>query len=911
MTAYAHHARLTRLNQRALCDLPWGGVHPDSADWTADLSSWGHQTRPGAQPAPEAERGYFPLGNGRLYAAVGLGHQPPGLHDIIGPSYQKRPTRGTVATVLTCRGRRLPWDSHEVRWIRRSGVVRTESRFQDAILRTYDFVAPDDPILYRLCRLRRGPRTAPLPLDLTFAFARGRPAGSASRPAVDFGQIRMRPGLWRSRAIWRPRMPWEPSHLPARADPGAFAEAPSVPALVVPLGRGDGRPQTALLFLVAGRDDAHEAELWEKARAAQAATDALEACRESWADWMGQTCSVRTPDPRLSDLVDIQKRLIRVQQDAAGGYSPMDMYTYYWVRDATGPVRYMLRVGRAQEVRRSLDFWFRVCAARGAIGMNCALDAALAPLDARPDWDQAPVEEAETPSLTILQHYWYWRYTGDPVLIRSHYAFLRRCLLGQAVDDAGRLPFDGDETYRFPGYRAFESARADPPTDYVALELRSADSAFEYVAAAEGLAEMAAALARFDDAADFQQRARRVREATEQAYWQPDHGFYAPAASEFTAERHQAPFANINLSPLWIGYQSLDDAHATDNVLNAVRWLWREDGTARITPTFGYVTGMTPGMLLYSLAAIDHPAAEQALQGVLQCADPAGGYAEMLTPQNRPAGDDDVWGQRRARPWEGGINIDAVLYYLTGYEPDVPGGRALLCPRLPSNWRSFEAIRIPWGTAEFGLTVQAQENLRRYELSFSGSEHPDVTLVVSLPRTVVRSVKIEEGRLTRWWAPPRITSRFGQVRFPIHFRLHDGDKVAVSVEHDPTSATPPAIIPRDGPFPFTPPALGSATDLLLTCNKKTADRYRKKLGADLAVIDTNISFPAEYLGAALATETLRQVWLDVENYPGSFRTPQYWAAGPGGRALAKFRDRGGTVTTIPDPDPFEGRRRFE
>jgi hypothetical protein len=930
--AYSHHARHTRWNQGIRCDLPWTDWAAPTP-WTADLSVWGQRTDSARRPARLPTVGYFPLGNGQLYAAEGAEQPPNAIDDLIGPGYQQRPTRGQVVTVLLRGGRPVPWETQEVCWLRHSGVVWTESRARDAVLQTYDFIAPDGPVLYRLCRLRRGPGAARLSLDLAFVFRKGEAAGDSRNPEVQFGQIAVRPGVWRSRALWQPRALLA-AEIPARSSPVAQPG----PALVVPLGRGGpDKLQTVLLFVAAGKGEAGRA-LVRKASAAPASTTALLACRDHWAQWLDGGCSLTCADARVSDLIEIQKQIIKVQQDAGGGYSPMDMYTNYWIRDANGPVRFMLRAGRAEEVKHSLDFFFRACARRAAIQMNCPLNAPLAPEGVQPDWSRAPVEQAETPSFVILQHYWYWKYTGDLDTIRRHYGMLRRCLLGQAVDERGRLPFDGDETYRFPGYRAFENHAPDAPTDYVSLELRSADSAFDYVSAAEGLAEMTRAVGRPAEAEDYAARARRVRAATEQTYWQPSQGFYAPAASEFTSERHQPPFANINLNPLWIGYASPQDERAAPNVLNALKWLWREDGTARMTPTFGYVTGMTPGMVLYSLAALDHPDAERALQGVVNAADAAGGYAEMLTPDNRPA--DQIWGQRRARPWEGGINVEAILYYLTGYGADVPGGRATFCPRMPAKWPAMKVTRIPWGAGYFDLSLDRVPRRQQYRLSFHGTGQPRVWLLVSLPDCTIRSVHVVPGT---WLCHPersegsregdhaetlrcaqgdRLVRRFGRVRFPMDVALRNGEECTVTVEYDPMPpgsagvppASPtgtPALRETHTPFPYDPPNLAGATDLLLTWNKNTAARYRQKLGAPLAVMDTTISFPTSLLEAALRTPTLRQLWLDVASYPGCFRRPEYWTQGPGAAALKRFRQRGGNVTPIPDPEPFVGHRRFQ
>ncbi|MCK4323443.1 MAG: hypothetical protein KAW89_02855, partial [Armatimonadetes bacterium] len=313
-------------------------------------------------------------------------------------------------------------------------------------------------------------------------------------------------------------------------------------------------------------------------------------------------------------------------------------------------------------------------------------------------------EPAESSSFVILQHHWYCRQSGDLALIRSHWPMLRRCLLGQAVDERGLLPFHGDETYRFPGYAYFDAGREVEL--YVNLETRSADSAFEYVAAAEALAEMAEELGKAEEEADYRRRAEKVRQATERYYWQEDRGYYAPAMSDLSDQVQPSPFAPINLRPLWIGY-----AHPTErqrcNVLNSLKYLWQPDATPKTTTKFEPYVTMIPGYGLYALAAIGHPAARIALNGVLAAAERSGGFAEMNEADNRPS--DEIWGQHRIRPWEGGINAEAILYYLTGMEVDAASGRVFLRPQMPRGWREMSITNLPVGEARLRLDVEGDE----------------------------------------------------------------------------------------------------------------------------------------------------------------------------------------------------------
>ena len=119
----------------------------------------------------------------------------------------------------------------------------------------------------------------------------------------------------------------------------------------------------------------------------------------------------------------------------------MDRYSYCWIRDSNGPVRYLLACGDYDAVRRYLDYQFRGYAQQGKVNNNLPLALKLPESAPQVDWTRAPVPGAEIASFMILQRYWYWRHTADDDLLRAQWPMLRRCLLGQKVDARGTLPF--------------------------------------------------------------------------------------------------------------------------------------------------------------------------------------------------------------------------------------------------------------------------------------------------------------------------------------------------------------------------------------------------------------------------------------------------------------------------------------
>ncbi|MFQ6096162.1 MAG: hypothetical protein ACE5O2_00415 [Armatimonadota bacterium] len=859
--------------------------------WLDDVSTWS-QTLNLAQGKPStADLGCFPLGNGRVFTTLGMKLPLNTLENTIGPCYQKQAGfLGTETITVRVNGKDEPLNAQRVRRVRRSGIVRTACGGQRCVLYTIDFVPPDVDAIVRIIGVKNISER-PIRAEAVVSFG-GLPLDRPGRrPILCRGRIRVLAGVVGGEARWR-KGDWYPGADGLRDESQVTAAGGR---LSIPFGTiqpADSRAKVHYLAIGADEEEAREsaAEV-EKRRIAL-----LDATHEWWRHWNEGTVSVSCGEHRVGDVIDAQKHIIRTQQAEVGGYSPMYRYTFCWARDSNGPVRYMLRAGKFEEVRRYLDFYYRACATRKAISMNHPLDLALAEPTPRVNWRDVQVERAEAPSLLVLQHYWYWRYSADVGPIKRHWAYLERCLEGQQVSADGRLPFHGDETYRFPGYEVFHLTQKTP-RDYVFLDLYSADSAYEYVAAAAGLAEMARAMGDTQSARKWEKEAARLRAATERWYWMPDDRRYAAAMSTFSGERYPYPFACIDMSPLWVGYAAADDPKARTSALRSISYLWREDGTLDTTPGFGYGVGMTPGMLLWNLAAIDHPDADKALDGVLAAFSPSGGVAEMLTPENKPA--ERYWGKTRVRPWEGGINAEAILYYLSGFEPHAATMTARLCPRLPKGITrlNIENMRI----RDNRLSVRMEDEVERvvYELGNEGPQAVRVELTVSLPPCEITTVVSRYLSLRESGAASPGRTALGRTRCLLAGELPSGRRAKVVVGYRPRrDARVPHVSRR--PFVYPLPNVGDAKAVLITWDAEMADKWRSR-ERSLFVMDTRIAFPDEYLQAALleaggAKRRVDHVILDVNTFPGAFKTRGYWTIGAGGRILQKFERLGGRVT---------------
>lgn len=869
--------------------------------WLRDVSAWSQEVHLDSQEVTRQQLGCYPLGNGHVFTTLGLRLPLNTMENAIGPSYQKQQGFfGHWSVGLEVKGRPVPLPAQRVQRVLKGGVLRTTCGTDGAVLDTYDFVPPEQDVVARLVTVKNTARRAQRMSAIL--YVRGLPLDDGDGRGFARGSIRIVPGVVGGGLSWREAS----GEVSAEGVPEADTPATGAD-VVVPFGRvPPAQTRAKLLLLAIGRDPQGTQALLEEAQAA--AYDLLADTGHWWRSYYEGCVRVATGDKRVDDLLSDQALIIQTQQALpGGGFSPMYAYTYCWARDSNGPVRYLLACGKFEEVRRALDFFYKACARKQQIKMNHALDLDVSGPTPEVEWAQAPVEPAEAPSFLVLQHYWYWKHTGEGEPVREHWDYLRRCLEGQDLTNDLRLPFHGDETYRFPGYRFFETTE-EQPSDYVSLHLYSADSAFEYVKAAEALAEMAPAAGRAQEATELRELAGRVREATERYYWQDAHGFYAPAMSRFTGERYQCPFANVNLRPLWIGYSLPEEPRARQNVLNSLRHLWREDGTADTTPSFGYTVGMTPGMVLYNLAAIDHPEAAKAFEGVLEAFSPSGGMSEMLTPQNDPAGESDPWGKTRIRPWEGGINAEALLHYLTGFEPDAPNRRVRLMPHLAPGQTRLTVERLRIGEELLDLSVTDEGGKALYTLTHEGKQALTVDLVASLPASRVTAVLVAGEQLRK---PEVRDNGLGRTHVWLSIRLKAGENARVSISHEPKQAGQARL--ARAPFAYSPPPVGSANTVLVTHDEEMAARWRQKRPG-LFVMDSEIAFPAEYLEDALlgagGGRRADELILDVSAYPGAFKSSKWWGSGPGAGIVKRFETAGGKVTRVegrPKPPPALGR----
>lgn len=696
-----------------------------------------------------AHRGPLGIGNGRVFALLGLEAPLNRLHELTGPSYDKGARFfGDHWLTLEVDGVEAPFTRECIARPRGTGLVITRAEAGDVTMYTVD-LAP-----------RLSDAEAPA------AIVRHVLVETATPHAV-----RVRHHAWQDLVEEDGALVEEIAGERRMAVLGLTDGA-------VDLGTVDGEASTTLriAFAEEGQElpDTRAAEGW------------LDPTLAWWADWSATGVQLSSDDPRVEDLYDAQRVLIQVQTTAAGGIAPMSRYTGVWLRDTIGPVRFLLRAGLHEQARAALAYLHQCHAARGDYGNSCTSGLDPSVQVDEPDWAGMGTfsgrTAAEGPSYVPLAWLDEAAWTDDLSPVETRWDYLRRGVLAQVIDEEGRQTFSGDETFRL-FLNVTLGLELEEPWEEVAW---SANSSLLTKAAAERLAQAAAALGRGEDAALLAERAALADHALRSHFLQGG-AWLAPFVLHSDWEGSALgdlpagtvapqPFEDVNLTLTWTGAIAVDDPLAMSDLQALLDVAGRGDGTVQSPPAARYAgaelygveieegvgTGMVPGYALSTFTRLGHPQAAAAFDALHDYAGPTGSFPEALLYDDKSAlqvyydetgGIGDI--AARYRPWEGAINLDAMLEYLLGAAP-VDGG-ARFRPHLPAGHRQLAARGLRVGACVGDLEVEGRD--RAAALRFTAAQPCTVTLELPVP-TAPRdpgegSLLTLPGGELLWRAPPQ------------------------------------------------------------------------------------------------------------------------------------------------------------
>ena len=663
---------------------------------------------PGEDRPDAAHRGPFAVGNGRAFGMMGLADPLHRLHNAVGPTYDKGDRFFSDRWFrLEVDGAPVAFDRECIARPRGSGLVLTRADAGDVQLYTVDLApqpegqaAPPAILRFLLLHTEASHR---LLLREEGAVAMEIEGDSAVQRFSDGTGLAL---------LALDRIP-DTSDEAFTLDFGtleAGGEATAATAYAFSTDEEDGAALSADLR-------AADPEAW------------LEQTLAWWADASALGLQLESEDPRVVDLYDGMRTSLLVQTTEGGGVAPMSRYTGVWLRDTIGPTRFLLRAGLGDQAHAALDYLHLCHATRGDYGNSCSSGLDPTDLPEEPDWASMGAftgrTAAEGPSYVPLAWLDLADWTDAPDLIDQHWDYLARGVLAQQMDEEGRQPFSGDETWRL-----VMNVSVGLPLEYPWEDLAwSADSSLLSRAAAGRLAQAGEALGRVDAADTLRARGDLATRALEETFLQPE-GYLAPYVFHSAGSDNEAgdvapaPFEDVNLSGIWAGAYLPTDPIAQADLESLLAVAGRGDGTIQSHPApvyegqdlfsvevnEGVATGMVPGFTLSVLTAMGHPEAEAAYDALRSYAGPSGQYPEDLLYDDMSAlqvyyDESGALGDicARYRPWEGAIDLDAMLAFLIGAQPMEGGGR--LRPHLPGDQRQLGARGLQIGAARGSLTL--------------------------------------------------------------------------------------------------------------------------------------------------------------------------------------------------------------
>ncbi len=472
---------------------------------------------------------------------------------------------------------------------------------------------------------------------------------------------------------------------------------------------------------------------------------------KNYSDWNSNTLKIKTPDRAVNNLIEGLKLTLITQIGKNGAAAPMSEYTRVWTRDLTGWVFGLLSVGAFDDVKKILQYLHYAIIKGGDIRNSYPADLNTDEEVTEPDWENMPPltdkASAEGPSHIPIYHHLYYEYTGDKSLFERHRRLIKRALVAQNISKDGLIPFSGDETYR-----AAMNAAFGLPLEYAHHENSySPNSGILFIRAAKGIIPLFESSDSIGDSLAIREKLQLVENAFYKYFILPD-GCISAFITISTNSPFQSPFEDESLIMSFLKNGYFDSDVAYNNIacllgrihidkgvlLSQIDEKYRDFLGIRVRK--GILTGMLPGYTLAALTENSHPEAEDAFNQMGRYADTSGNFGEYLIYDNRDtlsliydAGGKQGDYTARFRPWEGGINLYAILNYLLGLEIQREKSLITIRPHLPNNWNFIGAENIKTGDNIFALNITRNET--EYLLTLKSSKDSDqrIRIIIDFP----------------------------------------------------------------------------------------------------------------------------------------------------------------------------------
>jgi glycogen debranching enzyme len=472
------------------------------------------------------------------------------------------------------------------------------------------------------------------------------------------------------------------------------------------------------------------------------------------------------------------------------GDSERPGFAWFFGRDALWTALAIDAEGDFATARTALDFLTKYQRADGKIPHEISQSAALVP------WFDAynyPWASADATPLFIVAHADYYRATGDRAFIAQHWNAIVKAFKFTAATDT-----DGNhlvENTKF-GHGWVEGGALYPPHEEIYLQ-------GVWIAALNGLAELAGVMGDSPLASDARARADQTRRAVEERYWLADRGYYAFATGD-SGSRLIAEDTVLPAVPLWWGLLQADRAQSELDHVGAGDIA--TDWGARILSSksslydplsyhYGSVWPLFTGWAAMAAYRYGRPhVGYQALMAnALLTEQGALGYVtELLSGAfNAPFGRSS-----HHQIWSEAMVVTPLVRGLLGIDVSEAGRVVSLRPQLPADWDRVAVHRIAAGSRACDATFTRGPGSFTVDVAVAantaGEGLRQVIIAPAFPLDArVRAVRVD-GRAVRPTITPIGDVQFAEIRIDspgprarVEFSVDDGSDVYVTRDMPP------------------------------------------------------------------------------------------------------------------------------
>lgn len=429
-------------------------------------------------------------------------------------------------------------------------------------------------------------------------------------------------------------------------------------------------------------------------------TDWIGQSRKYWHDFSSRRLDFADMIPvnnplrdSILDAIDGVSTLIKSQQSSSGGVMAGHKYNMAYVRDMSGVLRGLLALGYIPEARAILDFWMHKYSLFGTVLCADGMGNDAARLLLTND-------EVEVPAYIVQDCFLYYKATEDNEFLKKAFPMMQWAFEVQLSHLAeGMTEFSGDETYiaggTFPGDNIYQGSAestllfitgGEKLLDWASKQglwtgeklekyhQKIADAKAKYKAnfmesgklyANSSVREKTAGLPRFRFgfcSVHGQNQKTPLITWTEKN----DEGRYicpdcrTKTSSERSGNRavnHDKRYIlnSVSLLPAYLQSDLFTAAEINEIIKPGVE-LFKTNRSIPSNIEGTRSLGYDYGLLLYNMVMLNNPLKEQVLRKTLNILDPTSAWVEYY--------DNDKPYNCRTRPWESGVNIEAVIEYV-------------------------------------------------------------------------------------------------------------------------------------------------------------------------------------------------------------------------------------------------------